>query len=180
MLDNLVRKMLPIVMTVSNVQTREPGSTRRRFSLRFLFVASFALTVPFLVGVVLRDSIANRAAEPSPVFVIFGIVGVLSFFAVGHALASRLGALVAAAIAAGSWLALIVWAFLLHDPLTKQIPLHVAAICGTLLVILVWHLRRPEGTDEESGNWMQRLLLVKRSLDLTKSNSTSDLNGKNH
>lgn len=168
--------MLPNVMPVSDVQKRVPGSSRQRFSLRLLFLVSFSLAVPFVAGAFLRDYHSARVAGPSPVFVIFGIVGILGFFTVGYALGSKSGGLIAATIAASSWLFLIVWAFLLNDPLAKQFPIHIAAIVGTVLAIFGWYVRSRKSTDEEPAHWIQRLMSVKKGLGLTRPGGKSEVN----
>src|SRR5688572_17292292 len=152
--------MLPNVMVDSNTTTRKIHAARPRFSLRFLFAVSIALAAPFVTGAFLRDVYSAKAAGPSPVFVILGIVALFMFYAVGHAVASNIGAWIATVISAACWLALIVWAFLLGDPLAKQLPIHIAAMIGTLLGILSMTILNRRAPDEDPVKWIQPLKLV--------------------
>lgn len=147
-----------------NKVAQPAGFRGKRFSIRTLFAISFFLIAPFLLVAMLSISAEGEKNAASPMFLFFGVIGLLGFAAVGSAVGSRPGLICAIAIGLAVWLGIFAVAYIASDPLIKNFPLHVLAMLGTVIGIgAALRFRRNDAT-LDSQPTIDRLMLAKQEV----------------
>ena len=143
---------------------RPVAAPRRRYSLRSLFVLSAALAVPFLLLANLRNVTRPDDSLASPLYLIAGVLAVLTCAAIGNALGRTAGMLATAAGAGVIWVALVWLCGEFSGTLRTLLPVHAAAAAATFVVLAVIVRSRRERAEEGPHAMLSRLLAVKSGL----------------
>lgn len=145
--------------------TRPPAAApRSRYSLRSLFVLSAAVAVPFLLLANLRNATRPDDSLASPLYLIAGVVAVLTCGAIGNALGRTAGMIATAAGAAVIWVALVWLCGEFSGTLRMLLPVHIAAAAATVIGLALVVRSRREPTEEGPHAMLSRLLAVKSAL----------------
>jgi hypothetical protein len=140
------------------------AAPRRRYTLRSLFVLSAAIAVPFLLLANLRNATRPDDSLASPLYLIAGVLAVLTCGAIGNALGRTAGMIATATGAALIWIALVWLCGEFSGTLRTLLPVHVAAAAATVIGLAMVVRSRREPTEEGPHAMLSRLLAVKSGL----------------
>lgn len=136
----------------------------RGYSLRTLFIVSFFIAVPFLVGAIARSDFKTADAAGAPIFLLAGVGAVLLGALVGFSFAQKTGAYIGTLAVGGIWISAISAMFVTTDVKQRafSLGLHAGASFISTSLVLFWiHFHREPTIETEPSRSLEKLLAVK-------------------